>query len=410
MSQDEYNKELLDSYLADYYAHLYPVKLICNWLSYGNVEKDYLKRREIAFIFENDKHHRYQTFKFPHELQSELIKKRPHKIDIGAVYNVPAETYKSVPDFRPVERELVFDIDLTDYDNVRSCCNEANVCNKCWKFIVIAARVLNVILNKHFGFKHMLLVFSGRRGMHCWVGDKAARKLENGDRSAIAAYLTFRLNELPFDNQFMHPYAEDAYRAILDSPEIDEIVVEQEWLDDDTAQRLVEKYCSDETTRKLLLKIFNGTADHAHRWKVLKETCDEKWNKIASDQGHTVLKTTIELTMFLHSFLLDRLNPRLDSNVSTATNHLLKSPFCIHPKTGSIAIPFSLEEAGEFRLEDVPRVDQLVAELKASKENAMDTNETINCKPLAYKHGALKPAIEVFEKFINDILADKNAC
>jgi DNA primase catalytic subunit len=90
---------------------------------------------------------------------------------------------------------------------------------------------------------------------------------------------------------------------------------------------------------------------------MIKDLCDEECNIKAREKSEKVSPITIQRSIFLRSFVLDRLNPRLDSNVTTATNHLLKSPFCVHPKTGSVAVPFTLDGSDKFNVTDVPRVE-----------------------------------------------------
>jgi DNA primase small subunit len=57
--------------------------------------------------------------------------------------------------------------------------------------------VTNVTVNQRdipyledFGFHHIVWVFSGRRGLHGWVCDPAARILPSEARSSIINYLT----------------------------------------------------------------------------------------------------------------------------------------------------------------------------------------------------------------------------
>lgn len=81
----------------------------------------------------NDIYIRFNSFNTWEEFKAEVMKLCPSKIDIGAVYtakvciywfNLQPRDRKSLLAnvFQPAEKELVFDIDVTDYDDIRTCC------------------------------------------------------------------------------------------------------------------------------------------------------------------------------------------------------------------------------------------------------------------------------------------------
>lgn len=83
---------------------------------------------------------------------------------------------------------MVFDIDMNDYDDVRTCCQGAKVCDRCFAYLKIAMVVISEILSEDFDFTNLLWVFSGRRGIHAWVCDEGAREMNNEMRSAVVQY------------------------------------------------------------------------------------------------------------------------------------------------------------------------------------------------------------------------------
>jgi len=73
--------------------------------------------------------------------------------------------------------------------------------------------------------------------------------------------------------------------------------------------------------------------------------------------------------------------PRLDINVSKMQNHLLKSPFCVHPKTGRVCVPINpsaLDIDGGFDPFAVPTLAQLADELDEYHKNDNDGNNNKN--------------------------------
>lgn len=78
---------------------------------------------------------------------------------------------------------------MTDYDSIRTCCSGADICARCWGFIAAAVHVLDDAIRDQFGFRQLLWVYSGRRGIHLWISDREALELTDDQRKAIVGWL-----------------------------------------------------------------------------------------------------------------------------------------------------------------------------------------------------------------------------
>ena len=88
---------------------------------------------------------RYNSFASHVDFHREVIRLNPARFEIGAIYNArPKDKRLQLKQaLKPVQRELVFDIDMTDYDEIRTCCQGKGICTRCWKFIACAVKVLD---------------------------------------------------------------------------------------------------------------------------------------------------------------------------------------------------------------------------------------------------------------------------
>ncbi|CAI9289002.1 unnamed protein product [Lactuca saligna] len=373
---DDIPDEFNPNYLKVYYGRLFPHADMFKWLSYGNdgkhpaCDQSYIGRREFSFTLDNDIYLRFQSFNSASELENGIKDKCPFKIDIGPVYSVdPSKrlAYSQSGDniFTPVERELVFDIDISDYDDARYCCSGADVCLDCWPLMTIAIKVIDTSLRDDFGFNHILWVYSGRRGVHCWVCDGKARRLNNEQRGAIADYFrvykgnTNSKSKVSLVGSALHPFLVRSYSDVLRDFFEKKLLCSQQLLSDERYEKILEMIPDESITSELRGKWQDNRRSSSRkdvnvvRWEQLKQLLQ------SGKQKATGIRRCVEEIVFSFTY------PRLDMEVSKHMNHLLKAPFCIHPKTGRVCVPIDPDVCDEFDPTNVPTLSKLLREINS---------------------------------------------
>ncbi|CAL7945530.1 unnamed protein product [Xylocopa violacea] len=390
--------ENLTDLLPIYYARLFPFNDYYRWLSYGNANT--FSHREFSFTLLDDIYLRFQSFISLKDFDIEIKRLLPLKIDIGAIYNFNPKSERNNVHFEPIERELVFDIDMTDYDDVRTCCTGADICSKCWKFMTLACKILDSALRHDFGFKHILWVFSGRRGIHCWVCDYKARILAARERSAVAEYLQiihggeFMKKKVNLSGDRIHHSIKRALEMI-ETVFVQVCIEEQDILGTDERINKFLQILSDEQDRQEIKSLFGQCNSGKDRWNVFVDYIRKK--KTTGDRKRYQYRHLIEEIMLQYSY------PRLDINVSKGLNHLLKSPFCIHPKTGKVCIPFTVNTVDKFHPDKVPTIRTLIEEINEFdlKDKTEREMYDLNAKKIKdYKKTSLNKSLRLFQEFI----------
>lgn len=331
-----------------YYDKFFPLDDIEEWIQHKiDGEPEPLDRRECAVYFDGEKFWRWITIDRVRRLVKPEIGSNtppPERIEIGPVYNLPISVRRSGggDQLRAERRELVFDIDADDFKDIKCCCGESEICERCWPYMACALECLIKALTENFGFKRILPVFSGRRGVHIWVCDARARTLTAPVREKIVKYLDLRA--LSGDKLGKCPLA----KSMIATCEryFADIMIEQNIFTNEKIRRIVEEIVNGDT----LKEIRNILA-------TVKGTNQEKLRQIKNlKRGDRDFSAGTEYPRLLFTFTF----PRLDANVTTILNHLLKTPFSFHPKSGLLSVPIPKERRDQLPRTWVPSLTDLV--------------------------------------------------
>lgn len=367
----------------------------------------------------------YRSFRSPVEMRDAFIHNPPLRIEVGSRGSEPAcilpaivEMHANRGDIDPHylhTRELTFDVDITDWSDIRDCncvkdyvatdvctkckrakdiesdlvstlgyceCEapmiEVKLCSRCWCYLRGSIMIMNYILTRQYGFRQILFVFSGSKGYHCWVFDKAVKSLTDQQRWQIVHH---------FDPWIKVKNIKDITRLKDESLVKDSILFDRNnsFLEPLFKETIVSSgvfNLGSSKVNKLLDKFLDIDAQPPHIQLEFLELFDlaivEKWSSTACwDNLKSFIThklpgyfTTVYIRRIIYAFIF----PRIDEPITAQIKHLIKLPYSLHPTTRLISVPILTHELLSFD----PTVCPNVFEQNQIDRSMQETDEQID--------------------------------
>jgi DNA primase small subunit len=403
----------------DYYAN-FPLEELGQFMNLNRGRDDDLLNRELSFCLRDPQGgifwSRFRSFLSLKDFHEYLQRVHPVSLNMGALGFSPPPMWSRVRGENRrnayFETEVMVDVDIKDYDDVRSCnctgtrmfcqqcpeCGKAtigstkkifermctcewekftnNICLQCWKFAQCGMIIMDYVLRKHWGLVDFFFVFSGMKGFHCWILDDTFRGFSRSQRVAFAATW-----EPWTDASRSRLKCEKAFGDTVFGKDFDdfllvlftEVILGGGIFDIrhvNTRNKIVAYFemCeigSEESKLNALMAMCDEFAkqnyDSRRIWKELMD-----FNFRTNDQ---VKAKTIQ-RRFVYAYLF----PRIDVAVTTQLNHPRKMPWSPHPRSECIAIPIlplAPERIFEFTPKTAPTVRDIETVLVESGKFAM---------------------------------------
>jgi len=340
-----------------------------------------------------------------------LIKEHPSSIHMGKIYTNIINTH--VLDLNPInkdfihppiftkeEKDIVFDIDASDYDmgisllhffkaygnlqvmntdekklqisdtlqslRVCSCKSKKTACSLCWYLMGSASIVIKYFMVELFNINNFLWVYSGNRGVHCWIRDNQLISLDENMRKCLIDIMMMNTDENIFNNLTNHydlfdklfstelyPY----FKKMIISNHILKLLEPLIFLFITNYYKLIEQSLKDnwdEIDQKISL--LNDEND-IYRLNL------EKWTNFENFSKNIKWTCNNNILPEPYKFIVFRLlYPIFDSKVTSQIDHLLKLPFSIHKTTKRLSFPIAFDEIPTLPIDNTDFIKRISIE------------------------------------------------